>query len=410
MVPVVAVGVAVLATLWLGAAMKHTATLFFCSIVFSSWFGGASAGIFATLLSAIALDYFFIPPIYALGIGLEEGPDMVAFVASALFVSWLSGKRGRAKDSLRETRDELNAKVRERTAELGKAKEFLQPEISGHEVGDKRLIQEHAEAVRVGCVKTIGELAEPVADELASGEKLGREMEGQVPVPDKMTDALLDDVPESLAHPRSFLPEQESVFCRQGDYWTIQYRGQIARLKTTRGLDCLATLLQHPGREFHVSQLIAASPEVAVAAGLDRCSTSKDDGSQMSTIRFQDAGPVLDARAKAEYTRRLAELREELEEAEQLNDSDRAGRLLQERDCIAYQLAATVGLGGRNRKAASQAERARSAVTKRIKDCINKISEAMPALGRHFAARIKTGYFCSYNPNPDRPVTWEVRS
>ena len=28
------------------------------------------------------------------------------------------------------------------------------------------------------------------------------------------------------------------------------------------------------------------------------------------------------------------------------------------------------------------------------------------ALGYHLAARIKTGYFCSYNPHPDRPVTW----
>jgi hypothetical protein len=71
---------------------------------------------------------------------------------------------------------------------------------------------------------------------------------------------------------------------------------------------------------------------------------------------------------------------------------------LQERDCIADQLAAAIGLGGRNRKAGSQAERARSAVTKRIKDSIDKIAEAMPPLGRHLIGSIKTGYFCSYIP------------
>jgi hypothetical protein len=36
---------------------------------------------------------------------------------------------------------------------------------------------------------------------------------------------------------------------------------------------------------------------------------------------------------------------------------------------------------------------------------INRIAEVIPALGHHLYARIKTGYFCSYNPHPDRPVT-----
>jgi K+-sensing histidine kinase KdpD len=44
----------------------------------SSWFGGVWPGILAGLLSAIALDYYFIPPLYALGIGLEEAPDIIA--------------------------------------------------------------------------------------------------------------------------------------------------------------------------------------------------------------------------------------------------------------------------------------------------------------------------------------------
>ena len=76
-------------------------------------------------------------------------------------------------------------------------------------------------------------------------------------------------------------------------------------------------------------------------------------------------------------------------------------------DAIAEQLAAAVGLGGRDRRSSSDAERARSAVTKRIKEAINRIGKVMPALGRHLAARIKTGYFCSYNPHPDRPVAWK---
>src|SRR5258707_15309276 len=39
-VAVVAVGGAVVTTVELGSAVKHTPTLFFCSVILSSWFGG----------------------------------------------------------------------------------------------------------------------------------------------------------------------------------------------------------------------------------------------------------------------------------------------------------------------------------------------------------------------------------
>jgi len=52
-------------------------------------------------------------------------------------------------------------------------------------------------------------------------------------------------------------PLEEAVFMRQGDYWTIRYQGQAAILKATRGLDCLGYLLRRPGREVHVSELVA---------------------------------------------------------------------------------------------------------------------------------------------------------
>lgn len=107
---VMAVGTGVVTTSYLGSAVKHTPTLFFCSVVLSSWFGGLGAGVFASLLSAIALDYYFIPPLGALGISPEEAPDMILFVASPVFVSWLSTRHKRAKDKLRQPpRNELDA-------------------------------------------------------------------------------------------------------------------------------------------------------------------------------------------------------------------------------------------------------------------------------------------------------------
>jgi hypothetical protein len=52
------------------------------------------------------------------------------------------------------------------------------------------------------------------------------------------------------------------------------------------------------------------------------------------------------------------------------------------------------------------AERARLAVTKRIKAALTKIRAANPALARHLSGAITTGYFCSYTPKADPPTSW----
>ena len=204
------------------------------------------------------------------------------------------------------------------------------------------------------------------------------------------------------SHYLAVATHDDFLFSRQGDYWVIRYQGHVAFLKATRGLQCLSLLLHHPGREFHVSELLGLV--IGRSAGratkghvIDACQGSLSSG----------AGPVLDARAKAEYKQRLADLRGDLEEAEQFNDSARAERARDEINAIAAQLAFAVGLGGRDRRSDPGAERARCAVTKRIKDSINKIGEAIPSLRRYLVAQIKTGYFCSYNLSQEHPVAWK---
>jgi len=165
-VAAISVGIVAVITLKLGSFIKHTSTLFFCSVMLSSWYGGIWPGVFAALLSIVALDYYFIPPLYALGISLEEAPDMIVFVATALFIGWLSGDQKRAQESLRQARDELDAKVQERTAELKKANEQLQSEIAEREAAQEGLIRAQAEIARIARITTMGELAASIAHEL----------------------------------------------------------------------------------------------------------------------------------------------------------------------------------------------------------------------------------------------------
>jgi hypothetical protein len=51
-------------------------------------------------------------------------------------------------------------------------------------------------------------------------------------------------------------------------------------------------------------------------------------------------------------------------------------------------------------------ERARLAVTKRIKAAVKAIHTHHPALGYHLSTAVKTGAYCVYLPDPDRPIVW----
>jgi len=230
--------------------------------------------------------------------------------------------------------------------------------------------------------------------------------DGHLDFPRELASVLLKELQESLAISAAPPASEDSLFRREGDYWTIRYHGHTARLKATRGLHCLARLLSHPGREFHVSELIAEWPEVPELSKV-KAGGQSDSGLLVTSSHTQSPGPILDAQAKAEYKRRLNELKEELEEAEGHNDIERAARVHDEKYFIATQIASAVGLGARDRRTGSTAERARSAVTNRIRGSIKKIVDAIPSLGRHLATTIKTGYFCSYNPDPDVHVAWK---
>jgi len=183
-----------------------------------------------------------------------------------------------------------------------------------------------------------------------------------------------------------------AMLSQEGDYWTLVYNGIASRLRNIRGLHYLAHLLRHPGQEFHVLDLAWRRAETA-------------DG-ELDPWSSEARHPILDGRAKNAYRRRLEELRDELAEAERFHDASRAEQLREEIAELATQLATAVGLGGRDRTARTAAERARAAVTQRLREAIQRIARQQPGLGDHLSTRVRTGTFCVYRPDPERPIMW----
>ncbi len=193
----------------------------------------------------------------------------------------------------------------------------------------------------------------------------------------------------------------EASLAPEGDFWTLRYESTVAHIKDVKGLRYLRELLRNPGREFHVADLLGSFADVDP----DAPRATVHDG---PVSLGGDAGEMLDARAKGEYRRRLAELRGDLEEAKRYNDLGRKERAEAEIAFLTHELARGLGLGGVDRRAASQAERLRLNVTRAIKSAIDRIAESHAGLGHHLRTTVKTGIFCAYDPGPSPPVRWQL--
>src|SRR6202040_2149878 len=84
-----------------------------------------------------------------------------------------------------------------------------------------------------------------------------------------------------------------------------------------------------------------------------------------------------------------------------------AERAEQEFEALTKELSRAVGLGGRNRRGAAGSGQAPARNTKTSKAVVRRIAEANSRLGDMLSRCIKTGTFCSYQPDPEFPIGWE---
>ncbi len=192
-------------------------------------------------------------------------------------------------------------------------------------------------------------------------------------------EALLGSAPQDAGKP----DPATGVFRRSGSFWTVGWHGREVTVPAVKGMTDLAVLLAQPDREAHVLDLVGAP-----------------------NAPRRDLGSTIDAPAREAYRTRLAELDEQLADAEATGDPDASEKAASEREFLLAELGAAYGLGGRARRAGDPAERARTTVTSRMRDAIARIDAELPELGRHLRASVRTGTYCVYAP--ETPTTWET--
>lgn len=189
-----------------------------------------------------------------------------------------------------------------------------------------------------------------------------------------------------------------NAFRREGDDWSVIFEGRGTRVRDSKGMRYLSRLLAEPGREFHVMDLVALERAPATVRAPDL------------PMRFPagDSGELLDARARAAYRRRLTEIEEDRATAVALGELERAAQAEIEHDILMRELSRAVGLGGRHRRAGSSSERARSAVTRAVRNALTRIQKHDTRLADHLGGTIRTGTCCVYLPDPRSPTAWRT--
>lgn len=214
-------------------------------------------------------------------------------------------------------------------------------------------------------------------------------LEGQVHLPWFEDSGVLDATLEFLnvddSEERAQGSGEHAELIRSGDVWAIGWAGSRHHLKHAKGLSDIATLVQSPGTGIAALTLAEGIPH----GGLE-----------------VSAQPLLDDQARREFRSRLRDIDVELGEAEAHVDLARQEKLTVERQALLSELSAAAGLGMRKRVFASDAERARKAVTARLRDAIARVRSVHPSLGEHLDGSIITGLTCVYRPA--RPIRWRT--
>lgn len=180
---------------------------------------------------------------------------------------------------------------------------------------------------------------------------------------------------------------QTATIERERHRWTFTIGSSRASVPNRRGLEYLAQLLTNPGRPIKALELAGGG-----AAG---------------DLAGPYVQPVLDEQARNAYRRRVAELNEQIAEAD--GDQRLAGELRHELDALLNELRRLTGKGGRARGFPDPGERARTAVRKAIKRALDEIAAADPGIGEVLASTVSTGATCCYRPCAKRPIRWTFK-
>lgn len=184
-------------------------------------------------------------------------------------------------------------------------------------------------------------------------------------------------------------------FRREGQFWTAIFEAAPVHLKDTKGTRFINHLLRHAGQRIHCVTLYS---EFGMGG--------RRSGSSGLTATSARSGAQVDHRALTAYRDELDWLRREHAEAESRQDVGRVMHLRLQMDRLELHVASMLGRHGRPRRTDPEVERIRINVRTDIANVLKVIQRHDLAFWRHLTNSLRTGIFCSYDP--ERPFPWKL--
>ena len=205
-------------------------------------------------------------------------------------------------------------------------------------------------------------------------------------------------------------PTEQSLnsFSLEGDYWRISFNGETKIIKHTLGMRYIKYLIQNKGKEIHVSELFQHGnppPACVTNTALSALGARQLEAEGFPIYELGGTGPLMDETGKKALKSHIKKLDQQIEDAIEFGDIDKAEELKNEKEQILTPLSTDFGLGGKPRKIDSPVEKVRKRVEKRISTDIKKLGKSFPQLSKHLAC-INTGTQCKYDPYPD--ISWKL--
>lgn len=139
---------------------------FYAAVIAVSWYTGKGPGIASVLLSLMAVEYFFMPPLHSFAVRRESLPIFIEFIMTSVIIAWFSSWRKQAEAELKRARDELQIRVEERTEELRHSNQQLREEIAERKRAEQAFNEAQAELARVTRISALGALAASISHEV----------------------------------------------------------------------------------------------------------------------------------------------------------------------------------------------------------------------------------------------------
>jgi len=218
--------------------------------------------------------------------------------------------------------------------------------------------------------------------DLATASTLLREA---LPIAQEIRDeATARQIAELLLQTSRGEPTESATLRPDGGVWHITFNGRTVHVPDLKGLWHLRELVSRPREPILALSLLAAPSVEPVPIG--------------------DSGPLLDREALRQYRKRLAELDDELDDAEAKHDAARHVKRSAEREALLKEVARATGLGGKPRRSGSPTEKARLNVTRTIRHAITYLATPLPELAAHLDESLVTGVSCCYEPRSN--IAW----